>query len=528
MTSSSTQPGAASRRRGRRWTLRTRLVLVILTLVTLTSLIIGGASVLVLNSFFTERLDAQVSSAAQRSQVAFERDQDRQGRQVGGNGQQRLSPSFLLAPGQGPGTLGAVIESEEVSGSAVLDQDGSSQSLPDGTDSALLAIAPDSEPTTVELGAELGDYRAVAVQVDPDTRVVTALSETSSRDAVSQVITVIAVSAAAALALAALAAAAIVHSTLRPLRRVADTANQVSTMPLASGEVTLAPRVPARDTDPDTEVGQVGAALNQMLEHVEHALTERETSQQRMRQFIADASHELRTPLASIMGYSELIRRGPQPIAAETDHALSRVENQAKRMNTLVEDLLLLARMDADPQMQFADVDLRPLVADALSDAQVAGPGHHWSLAMPKKAVMVRGDAERLHQVIANVLRNAHRHTPEGSAVSVSLTVNQAGSIAARRMPGQPAAQPHKESARAVLTIADNGPGIPAHLQSQVFERFARGDTSRSRSAGSTGLGLAIVAAIVQAHHGSVEVRSEPGNTSFVIRLALLAPRSSE
>lgn len=194
-------------------------------------------------------------------------------------------------------------------------------------------------------------------------------------------------------------------------------------------------------------------------------------------------------------------------------------------MNVLVEDLLLLARLDADPQMQFEEVDMRPLVADALSDAQIAGRHHHWSLVMPETEVLVYGDAGRLHQVIANVLRNAHRHTPEGSTVMVLLEVHATTPVAGRAAVDEAGTRGDEESARVVLTVQDNGPGIPADVQPQVFERFVRGDTSRFRSAGSTGLGLTIVAAIVAAHHGTVEVRSEPGDTSFVISLALLAHR---
>jgi len=289
----------------------------------------------------------------------------------------------------------------------------------------------------------------------------------------------------------------IVRRSLRPLDRVVQTARAVSTLPLDRGEVDLGVRVPEEDTDTRTEIGQVGAALNQMLGHVSGALVARQASETRVRQFVADASHELRTPLAAIRGYAELARREEDDTEAVA-HALRRVESESHRMTSLVDDLLLLARLDSGRPLSAEDVDLTVVLMDAVSDAQVAGPSHRWQLDLPEEPVTTIGDPARLHQVLANLLANARTHTPAGTTVWCGL----------RTEPG-----------RSVITVTDNGPGIPADLQPEIFNRFVRGDSSRSRAAGSTGLGLAIVAAVVGAHGGAVSVISGPGRTTFTVEL---------
>jgi two-component system OmpR family sensor kinase len=283
----------------------------------------------------------------------------------------------------------------------------------------------------------------------------------------------------------------IVRRSVRPLERVAATARKVATLPLDRGEVDLAVRVPVKDTDSRTEIGSVGAAINQMLGHVSGALTARQASETRVRQFVADASHELRTPLAAIRGYAELARRSEHEPGAVT-HALRRVESESARMTTLVDDLLLLARLDSGRPLAREEVDLTMLVVDRVSDARVAGADHKWQLDLPDEPVTVTGDSARLHQVLANLLANARNHTPPGTVVVTGV----------RRQPGG-----------VEMTVTDNGPGIPAELQPEIFGRFVRGDSSRSRAAGSTGLGLAIVAAVISAHGGTVTVDSWPGHT---------------
>jgi two-component system, OmpR family, sensor kinase len=302
-----------------------------------------------------------------------------------------------------------------------------------------------------------------------------------------------------------------VRLSLVPLRRVAATATRVTQLPLASGQVTLPDRVP--DANPRTEVGQVGAAFNRMLGHVEAALARRAASEARLRRFAADASHELRTPLAAIRGYAELALRHPGPVPADIEHALQRVESESARMSVLVDELLLLAQLDAGRPLAQEPVDLTRLAIDATSDARVAAPSHRWLLELPDEPVQVRGDEHRLHQVLANLMSNAAKHTPPGTTVTVTLTTTPAG-------PGT-AAGPGSVQ----LSVTDNGPGIPADLQPTLFERFVRGDTARTHQAGqaaSTGLGLAIVDAVTTAHGGTVHLDSQPGNTRFTITLPQL------
>ena len=289
----------------------------------------------------------------------------------------------------------------------------------------------------------------------------------------------------------------LVRRQLRPLRDVAATAHEVSRLPLSSGSVVGTPRVPSDLTDPTTEVGRVGDALNVLLDHVQDSLEARHQSEQQVRQFVADASHELRTPLATIAGYTELVQRsGEDPDVVR--QALAKVETESTRMSSLVNDLLLLARLDSGRPLDLAPVDLTQIVLEAVSDRRVVDPGRRWGLELPDDAIEVDGDAGRLHQAVTNLLTNASRHTPEGTVVTTSLRHSPLG---------------------VALTVRDDGPGIEPALLPHVFDRFARGDSSRTRASGGAGLGTSIVKAIVEAHDGRVTVRSRPGETAFTLRL---------
>ncbi|MFC3573374.1 HAMP domain-containing sensor histidine kinase [Streptomyces yaanensis] len=368
---------------------------------------------------------------------------------------------------------------------------------------AALASASKTSPSTVDIPG-LGEYRVrYQAAEDGNGGYYVALPTAEVTNTIDTLILVEVSVTAAGLVAAGIAGSVLVGLALRPLRKVAATATRVSELPLHTGEVTLNERVPESETDPHTEVGQVGAALNRMLDHVHGALHARQQSETRVRQFVADASHELRTPLASIRGYAELTRRGREETGPDTRHALRRIESEAGRMTLLVEDLLLLARLDAGRPLQFEETDLVHLVVDTLSDARAAGPDHNWRLELPDDPALVSADAARLQQVLVNLLANARTHTPPGTTVTARV---------ARRGPWM------------CVDVQDDGQGIPPDLLPHVFERFARGDSARSRSTGSTGLGLAIVQAVATAHGGAVTVDSVPGQTVFTVHLPALAP----
>ncbi|MFE3761386.1 sensor histidine kinase [Streptomyces sp. NPDC059104] len=483
----------------RRWSLRTRLVVSAVALIAVVGAAIGTVTTLALRSYLVARLDEQLSVSID---MAF--------RGPGaGKAARENSLGFVLAPGNPNGTAGIRLGPDGKVLASGLSSSGDGSPLDhvrplDETQSqALLAAARRAAhgrpgPVQAELPG-LGGYR---VRGAADGSLVLAIP---LRDVDRTVGTLVGVEVSVTLAgliAASLAGQALIGVALRPLRRVAATATRVSELPLHSGEPDLHERVPDAEADPRTEVGQVGAALNRMLGHVSSALTARQQSEMRVRQFVADASHELRTPLASIRGYAELTRRGREETGPDTRHALGRIESEATRMTGLVEDLLLLARLDAGRPLSTADTDLAPLVIDAVSDARAAGPDHHWHLALPDEPAPVRADAARIQQVLVNLLANARTHTPPGTTVTARVS---------------------RETSAVRLRVEDDGPGIPPDLLPHVFERFARGDASRSRAAGSTGLGLAIVQAVVSAHGGRVEVHSGPGRTAFEVALPLAA-----
>ena len=307
-----------------------------------------------------------------------------------------------------------------------------------------------------------------------------------------------------AVLITALSMIAIVRFALRPLGRVASTAAEVATLPLDRDNHEITPRVPERDTDPRTEVGLVGDTLNRLLDHVERALSDVAASDRRMRRFITDASHELRTPLAAIHGYAELTRQDASVLPDTTEYSLARIEAEARRMNSLVSDLLLLARLDEGQDLDTSElVDLTDVVLDAVNDAAVSAPTHRWLTELPDGAVWVRGDRARLHQLLANLLSNARVHTPAGTTVTTGIGTGRGDD-----------GVPYVE-----LAVADDGPGIPQDLLPHLFERFFRGDKSRSRQAGSFGLGLSIAASIVEAHHGTIAAESGSGRTAFKVHL---------
>jgi two-component system OmpR family sensor kinase len=248
-----------------------------------------------------------------------------------------------------------------------------------------------------------------------------------------------------------------------------------------------------------------------MLDNVANALQARQKSETKVRQFVADASHELRTPLTAIRGYTELMRMTEQ-FTPDGQKSLARVQSQSERMTALVEDLLLLARLDEGQPLKLSEVDLTQLVIESVSDEKVMAPGHNWRLELPDEPVLVKGDASQLRQVLMNLLSNARKHTAAGTTVVTGVGFSAEGT--------------------AVVTVTDDGGGIPAGFVDQVFARFARADAARKASGdqagasaaeGTSGLGLSIVQSIVEAHGGRVTVTSQPGRTQFTLRLPRVA-----
>ncbi|MFF7447714.1 MULTISPECIES: ATP-binding protein [unclassified Streptomyces] len=485
-------------------TLRARLVVASVVLIAVVCAVIGTVTTLALRSHLYEQLDTKVGeSAARAAGVGAPPGQQDKGGGTPPGGTTTLGDLVTKGPQQGG--IAAEVHNGAITDAKVgkknddfetIDEDLSDEAI-----EALNEVSQDGDAHTVDIPG-LGEYR-VQYRSGPKGDFYVGLPTAEVNNTLNTLIAVEASVTAAGLIAAGIAGTVIVGVATRPLRRVAATATRVSELPLHTGEVNLSERVPESECDPDTEVGKVGAALNRMLDHVHGALQARQQSETRVRQFVADASHELRTPLSSIRGYAELTRRGREQIGPDTRHALGRIESEAGRMTLLVEDLLLLARLDAGRPLQFEQTDLIPLVVDTVSDSRAAGMGHNWRLDLPDEPALVSADAARVQQVLVNLLGNARKHTAPGTTITARVQ---------RRGPWM------------CVDVEDNGQGIPADLLPHVFERFARGDTSRSRASGSTGLGLAIVQAVATAHGGAVTVDSVPGRTVFTVHLPALAP----
>jgi len=461
-------------------TLTNRLVAVVIVLVAVVGILVAGATAVAMRSYLTDQRDGVLAQAFTREQnpPGFVGEQpcplDASGTRftvVQSSGQLTVRPGCAFRS-----TAGGRIT--ELGTGAVADLD---------------ALPADGRPHSVHVDG-LGTYRAMS---DGDTVVAVQLHDV--QQAVRNLVLWELALTVTGVLLAALAGSELVRRTLTPLRAVADTAHEVTAQPLESGETSIETRVPERFTDPGTEVGQVGSALNTLLDHVDRALAARHRSEQQVRQFVADASHELRTPLSTIHGYAELSRRTPDD-AGQLSASMAKVETEADRMSSLVADMLLLARLDSGRPLERAEVDVTRLLLEAVADARVVGPDHRWQLDLPDEPLVVTGDEQRLHQVVTNLLNNARNHTPAGTIVSVGAAAAGGG---------------------VRITVGDDGPGLSADLLPHAFERFTRGDQSRTRAAasGGAGLGLSLVDAIVAAHGGTVSVESEPGSTVFTITL---------
>jgi len=400
----------------------------------------------------------------------------------------------INVPGMAEGTvIAALMSSGERRGTTV--GEGDFERLTTVAWNELQMVPTDGEKHTVTLPG-MGEYRAESRF--GDNRIVVALPLAEQNLILFRLTILTAGMGVLAVVVAGMATGALASRTTRPLRALSSTAQEVSRTNLDQGEVHVPAPVEVGELPPEHEVAQLATAFNHMLGNVAGALAVRQASETKLRRFVADASHELRNPLAAIKGYAELAE-GAGADSLDTSFALTRIHSESTRMTTLVSDLLLLARLDAEPVMELRPVDVVEVVLNAVADARAAGPEHVWQMDLPQEGFEVMGDADQLHQVVVNLLSNARTHTPDGTTVTASVAMRQG---------------------RACIMVCDDGPGIAREELPRVFERFTRGDVARTHSSvPSTGLGLAIVDAVVRSFGGHTQVESRPGSTRFTVWL---------
>jgi two-component system OmpR family sensor kinase len=455
-------------------------------------------------SFLLDRVDQQVQSAV--GPLSFQLGLDGRRGAIAGARRGSLAPgarppgarapdrkgpvdAAALLP---PGTFGALLGSD--------DKLIKARTFSYGERSAALPALPTHFPlstsgslhtfTIHSRGASGQSYRAAAVRTFDGRTMLVAIPLREVQQTLHRLVMVeLLVGAGVILALIALGAI-VIRIGLRPLRRIGQTASEI-----AAGD--LSRRV--EPSDASTEVGRLGASLNEMLGQIETAFAARQDSENRLRRFLADASHELRTPLAAIRGYAELFRIGAADDPETLARAMSRIESESQRMGVLVEDLLLLAQLDQVPEPRRVPVDLSQLAEHAVDDLRVTAPDRVVSLHLTEPAAVL-GDPDQLRQLLANLTRNAVVHTPAGTPVELSVD---------------------RRGDHVVLVVRDHGPGLPADAGEALFERFWRSEGGRSRGRGGAGLGLAIADAIVNAHFGTISADDAPGGGArFVVTLA--------
>ncbi|MGH9130876.1 MAG: ATP-binding protein [Acidimicrobiales bacterium] len=482
-----------------RLSIRSRLLASVLILVAIGLVVSDVAAATALRSYLVGRVDAGLANAGEPAE-------------------RLLASGGLFQAGAGQQVYGILGDADSyvalVSSSGQMEQSKriapSNQSPP----------SPPALPTSIGSGTSVpvtlrardsrsAPWRVIAVPISGENAtLVIGASLAPIRSTMSRLELIEVLVSLGVLALIGIVGRWLVHLGLRPLDLIGDTAGA-----FATGD--LSQRIERQDTN--TEVGRLGLALNTMMGQIEASFVARQASEERLRRFVADASHELRTPLTSIRGYAELFRRGAWERPDDLRTAMRRIEEESIRMGGLVEDMLLLARLDQHRPLESIEVDLAVVATDAVTDARAAEPDRPIALDAPAP-VLLKGDQARLRQVVANLLANVRDHTPSGTAVLVSARVEGAPDV-----PG-PDTRP-----LAVLEVADSGPGLDPEAATRVFERFYRVDTSRSRASLGTGagsgLGLSIVAAIAEAHGGWVGVRSLPGQGSvFRVELPASAP----
>ena len=470
--------------------LRRRLVLGLLSVLAVTLVVMSAATYLTLRAWKTQQIDTALTQT--KAHVYADGGDDHRVTEAALNWTRNGSQVFFIANGKGV-AYSPVFQGDQASAPVAL-------SAGDVAELSNVPTGQNAAPVTVDTEAT-GRGRAVAIQASSNGAIVTVVAVTPLERATNDTDKLLAieiVSMLLALLFAGLVAAWFIRRSLRPLKDVTDTASAVAKLPLERGDVAIPARVP--DPVPTTEVGQVGLAVNAMLDHVESSLQTRADTEDRLRQFVSDAGHELRTPLAAVRGYAELMRRGAASDPDSARAAAERIESAGARMGTLVDDLLLLASLDEQRELQKERVDLRHLVDEAVAEAATAGPDHQWSLDGPEVPIEVIGDPLRLHQAVANLLANARSHTPSGTSVAVTV---------------------HRDAVSAYIDVVDDGPGFPPELLPRVTERFARGDASRSRTTGGSGLGLAIVKAVTDAHGGRLLIANRNDRSGAALRVML-------
>ena len=461
--------------------LRARLLLGLLGLVSVGLAATNLLTYQALQHFLLDRLDEQVLGSV-----------DPVARRLL-SGDHRPSPSSRAVPG---GTYGAVVDNEgRVLTRAFFGYEGDVQSLPEPAfeEGDLLRRRPF---TTESTGRDAGaGFRVLVTPLSPGTgALIVAVPTRDVVQTLRRLVAIELVASGAVLAGVAALALVVVRTGLRPLEDIGETAGAI-----AAGD--LSRRV--ERAEPRTEVGRLGLSLNAMLAQIQSAFEARTASEDKLRRFVADASHELRTPLTSIRGYAEMFRRGASERPEDLATAMRRIEEESARMGVLVDDLLLLARLDQGRPLEREPVDLAKVAADAVQDAKAVEPERAITFEGADPTVVL-GDEPRLRQVAANLLANARQHTPPSAAVHVGI---------------------RRENGSAVLEVADEGPGLGPEEAEKVFERFYRADPSRNRNLGGTGLGLSIVAAVAEAHGGRAQVESKPGHGArFWVELPLAPP----
>ncbi|WP_186760065.1 cell wall metabolism sensor histidine kinase WalK [Arthrobacter alpinus] len=467
------------------WHLRTRLVALMMALLTVICALVGLVSYTTTSVTLNGQIDTAVNAATVRTNQFYAG--------PGGNASPR---DPLNAKATSAGQLSAVLSNGVVHYAGILAPTGTRQELT-SADAQILAELPTTSALT-DKKLSIGSYLLQAMALPNGDILITGLPLAATEQTLARLVLSMVLVSLAGLAILGLAGTVIIRRSMRPLEQLSAVATKVAHLPLDAGEVALSVRVPDSAVHPGTEVGNVGNAFNAMLDNVAHALQARQRSEMKVRRFVADASHELRTPLTAIRGYTELLQM-TEPLSPDGKISLGRVTEQSLRMSRLVEDLLMLARLDEGQPLNLHTVDLTPLTMDAVGDVRVSAPHHHWSIEVPDAPVSVQCDDGQLKQALLNLLSNAAKHTPAGTTVHTKVAQETDGT--------------------AVVQVSDDGPGIDPAFRDVIFDRFSRADKARTGTQGSTGLGLSIVQSIMAAHQGSVSVTSKPGETTFTLRL---------